>query len=103
MPTYNDFEELKNYCTVTWTTQNGVSGRLFTGTNGNTIFFPAAGYRQDNNSNREREQGRYWASSLYTERARSAGYLWFDSGGCKVQNYYRYLGYSVRAVYLPEK
>lgn len=50
MPTVSQISELINNCSNTWTTQNGVNGRRFTGTNGGTIFLPAAGYHSDDNS-----------------------------------------------------
>ena len=96
IPTYDKFVELIDKCSALWINQNGVFGYLFIGTNGNTIFFPAAGYR--NSDGLVSGQGRYWSCSLYQERPRSAGYFWFDSSGYKAQNYYRYLGLSVRAV-----
>lgn len=45
MPTYNQWRELKVSTNTSWTTQNGVNGRLFTASNGNSLFLPAAGYR----------------------------------------------------------
>ena len=46
MPTVSEFQELYNNCITEWTTQNGVNGRRFTSRiNGNSIYFPAAGYR----------------------------------------------------------
>ena len=46
MPTQAQLEELKNDCTWTWGTYDGTSikGFLVTGSNGNSIFLPAAGY-----------------------------------------------------------
>ena len=44
MPTEAEMEELKDNCTWTWTTQNGVNGCTITGPNGNSLFLPAAGY-----------------------------------------------------------
>ena len=43
MPTHEEFEELYNNTTCTFATQNGVFGSLFTASNGNSIFLPAAG------------------------------------------------------------
>lgn len=43
MPTNDQINELLEKCTSTWTTQNGVNGRMFTGSNGMKIFLPAAG------------------------------------------------------------
>ena len=45
MPTKEEQDELRNNCTWTWTSQNGVNGRLVTGPNGKSIFLPAAGVR----------------------------------------------------------
>ena len=39
MPTIKEFVELKDNCSWTKTTQNGVSGFLMTASNGNSIFF----------------------------------------------------------------
>ena len=48
MPTKEQIQELIDETTSTWTTQNGVNGRLFTSkTNGNSIFIPAAGHSHD--------------------------------------------------------
>ena len=44
MPTKAEQDELRNNCTWTWTTQNGVNGYKVVGPNGNSIFLPAAGY-----------------------------------------------------------
>ncbi|MBQ1487125.1 MAG: hypothetical protein IIZ44_11780 [Muribaculaceae bacterium] len=43
MPTTEQEKELYENCSSSWTTLNGVNGRLFTGPNGNTMFLPAAG------------------------------------------------------------
>lgn len=44
-PSINDFRELLNYCTYKWTTKDGTNGYLFTGSNGATMFLPAAGFK----------------------------------------------------------
>ena len=46
MPTIDEFQELIDKCTWTWTTQDGVNGCQVDGPNGNAIFLPAAGYRK---------------------------------------------------------
>ncbi len=63
MPTSSEMKELEDNCTVTWTTQNGVNGRRFTASNGNSIFIPAAGERIDEYLHSG--GGSYWSSSLY--------------------------------------
>ena len=99
MPTRAEFQELLDNTTVTWTTQNGVNGRLFTASNGNSIFLPAAGYRVNGFLNSEGSMGRYWSSSLYIDYPNYAWHFYFYS----TENYYmnddiRCEGFSVRPV-----
>ena len=98
MPTQEEFKELLDNTTVTWTTQNGVNGRLFTATNGNSLFLPAAGYYKESNLNKVGNQGRYWSSTLYTENNYYAWILYFNNSVCYKNSDYRYYGLSVRAV-----
>ena len=99
MPTSTEMQELIDNCTVTWTTQSGVNGRLFTGPNGNSIFLPAAGGRYDSELYDAGSYGNYWSSSLYTDGAGNAWYLYFSSGGYGMYDIYgRFNGLSVRAV-----
>lgn len=44
-PTRSEINELLSYCNYTWTTKDGVNGYLFTGSNGATMFLPAAGFK----------------------------------------------------------
>lgn len=66
MPTRSEIEELLNNCTWTWTAQNGVNGYLVCSKfNGNTIFLPAAGFRQENFENAWlNAAGRYWSATV---------------------------------------
>ena len=99
MPTFDEMDELNRNCTVTWTTQNGVNGRLFTGPNGNSIFLPAAGSRYDDELNYAGSIGYYWSSSLDASRPSYAWILSFTSDGCGSDDYFdRYFGPSVRPV-----
>ena len=98
MPTVEDWEELYNNTTVTWTTQNGVNGQLFTGSNGNSLFLPAAGYRYLSDLYDAGSSGYYWSSSLVTDNPDVAWDLYFGLGDCAVNGCYRYYGPSVRAV-----
>jgi len=98
MPTQTEMQELINNCTVTWTTQNGVNGRLFTGSNGNSIFLPAAGYRYDSELYVAGSYGNYWSSSLYSGSTDYAWGLDFGSGYCGMNYRNRYSGFTVRAV-----
>lgn len=49
MPTEAQWLELMNECNRKWVTLSGVHGVLLTGANGNSIFLPAAGYRDGKN------------------------------------------------------
>ena len=64
MPTRTEQDELINNCTWTWTTQNGVNGYKVVGPNGNSIFLPAAGYRNGTSLDDVGSHGCYWSSSL---------------------------------------
>ena len=101
-PTEEEWEELLDNTTATWTTQNGVNGRHFTGPNGNSLFLPAAGSRLDGSLYNAGFAGYYWSSSLETVIPDAAWYFDFDAGSQNMYYLYRYLGYSVRAVRSPQ-
>lgn len=98
LPTNTEFQELYDNCTNVWVTQNGMNGRRFTSNvNGNSIFFPAAGYYNGSGYYYEGSGGYYWSSVLHS--AGNAYSLGFGSTGVFPQgNRYRYNGCSVRAV-----
>jgi uncharacterized protein (TIGR02145 family) len=98
MPTKAEWQELYNNTTVTWTTQNGVSGRLFTAANGNSLFLPAAGYRNNSNLSGAGSYGRYWSSSLHTDYPDCAWGFGFSSDGFRVDRNTRIFGFTVRPV-----
>lgn len=99
MPSDAEWTELREQCTWTWTTQNGVDGRKVTSkTNGNSIFLPAVGYRYDSSLYGEGRYGYYWSSSLYTGYPYYAWYVRLDSGSVGRNYYLRYDGFSVRPV-----
>ena len=99
MPTKEEQDELINNCTWTWTTQNGVYGRLVTSkTNVNSIFLPAAGGLYGPYLSNVGSYGLYWSSSIDTDYPYGAYYVDFDSGLVNCLDYYRYYGSSVRPV-----
>ena len=95
MPTNEEWQELLSNTTSTRNTINGVEGRCFTGSNGYSIFLPAAGIWFSSNLEYAGQYGEYWSSSLYTsDPLYAADYYLYSSldGG------YRFVGLSVRAV-----
>ena len=98
MPTVTEMQELFDNCTQSWSTQNGVRGRQFTGQNGNSIFLPAAGCFAGSSVNYAGSFGRYWSSSLYLGGSSFAWILYLPSDDCYTDYYLRYYGYSVRPV-----
>ena len=98
MPTEEEWWELYNNTTVTWTTQNGVSGRLFTASNGNSLFLPAAGYRFINGFVDAGSWGYFCSSSLDTDSPGNVWNLSCGSGGCSMTCINRCYGLSVRPV-----
>ena len=99
MPTDAEWGELIANCTWTWTTQNGINGyRVASKTNSNSIFLPAAGYRDDTNLSTVGRRGRYWSSSLGGNDPRDAWGLYFDSDYVDRDGSNRGRGQSVRPV-----
>ena len=102
MPTIDEFTELRNNCTWTWTTQNGVNGYLVTSNKSDytdrSIFLPAAGYCNDSRRSRFGSDGNYWSSSLDTDTPSCAWNLIFDSTGRVTRYDARLIGLSVRPV-----
>ena len=99
MPTDAELTELIKKCTWTWTILNGNKGMKVTGPSGNSIFLPAAGYRNDKLYN-DWSYGEYWSSSLHESNPNLAWRLWFsysDSIATR-ESSLRYPGISVRAV-----
>ena len=98
MPSKEQVQELLDNTTSTWTTQNGVNGYRFTGSNGNSVFLPAAGYGWDSDLGTAGSNGYYWSSSLGEGYPGYARRLGFDLGGARWGNYYRFYGFTVRPV-----
>ena len=101
MPTISEFQELIDKCTWTWTTMNGKNGyKVESKSNGNSIFLPAAGYRDDTDLINAGSYGNYWSSSL-SESYSSYGalYLYVYSGDHYTNYHLRSFGLSVRPVF----
>ena len=99
MPTISEFQELKDNCTWTWTTQNGKNGyKVVSKSNGNSIFLPAAGYRYGTSLSNAGSYGYYWSGSLGESLSYGARGLYFDSDYHGTRNSRRRYGRSVRPV-----
>ncbi len=99
IPSYEQFCELVNNTTSEWTTVNGVNGRRFTSKfNGQSIFIPAAGYRDYRALLHVGYYCYLWSSSLYRARPNSASNLCFNSDDYSIEDFNRYYGFSVRGV-----
>ncbi|MBQ9202226.1 MAG: DUF1566 domain-containing protein [Bacteroidales bacterium] len=102
MPTREEFNELLENCTWTWTTQNGVKGYKVTsrktGYTDRSIFLPAAGCRYGTGLSNAGSNGHYWSSSLGAVSPNSAWGVSFYSSSCGTGSYSRYSGQSVRPV-----
>ena len=87
MPTRAEQEELNSKCTWTWTTRNGIKGYKVVGLNGNSIFLPAAGFREGRGGYSSGAGGYYMLASLYENNSYNAWGIGFSS-------HYHYSGYS---------
>ncbi|MCD8207884.1 MAG: hypothetical protein LUD72_08105, partial [Bacteroidales bacterium] len=101
-PTSDQIAELISKTTQTWTTVDGVEGMQFSASNGNSIFLPAAGYR-DGDETVEDVCGHYWSGSVYSIDGDYANTLKFDGSEAVSGISTRYLGLAVRSVYTAPK
>ena len=98
MPTKAEFEELFSNTTQTWTLDyngTGVVGHIFVSkSNGNSVFFPAAGYRSNSPLHKADLYGRYWTASWDSKHCA----LYSCLAMCKV-SYSRFGNYGVIPCY----
>ena len=98
MPTRGEQQELVDKCSWSWTEINGVNGYKVTGLNGNSIFLPAAGYRDGAEVYGRGFDGLYWSASLGVGYGRNAYGLDYHSCLNGWYGSFRYYGFSVRPV-----
>ncbi len=101
LPTEDECRELLINCDYEWTTQNGVAGMRFTSKrNGNSIFFPAAGWRFGTSTGGSAgEYGYYWSSTPHERSTQIVFTLYFHPRGRTNAHWdYRYYGHPVRPV-----
>ena len=103
MPTEEEYQELINNITSEWVenyNNTGVNGRLFTGTNGHTLFLPAVGIAFDYMIHLS-YSGSYWTASLNPEDALKSYYLYIIGGKDEDLGIYsinRSIGFPIRGV-----
>jgi len=98
MPTKAQWEELVQNTISIVTTLNGVQGRLFTASNGNSLFLPATGHIESEDPN----FGNYWSSSVDDNTWSHAWEFWFDRNEYFLAAFDRCFGFTVRPVYPAE-
>lgn len=99
LPTMAEMYELIDECTWTWTTQGGHNGYKVTSkTNGNSIFLPAAGWRERSSLISAGEFGYYWSSAYNPMSPVIALCIYFNDGLHDMTWYGRPCGFSVRPV-----
>lgn len=98
MPTDAEWTALRAQCTWTWTTLNGVNGRLVKAPNGNSIFLPAAGHRRGTSHFDAGAFGYYWTASLRMDFPSNAFYSGFGPDIVSRGWFDRYYGFSIRPV-----
>lgn len=93
MPSKEQLENLRDKCTHEWTKVNNVYGQMFTASNGNRIFLPAAGDRYGTSLYDAGSSGVYWSRTLYADDPMYAYDLHFDFSDVYV-GYVGYVGYN---------
>ena len=72
IPTIEEWQELMEKCSWRWTEIKGKEGILLTGSTGNSIFLPAAGWMKGFECQYNDKVLKYWSSSLNTNYPRVA-------------------------------
>ena len=98
MPSHEQLGLLISKCTSVWTSVNGVYGRKVTGSNGASIFLPAAGNRWQDSTDYVGSYGHYWSSTQHPSYSESAYGLHFYSKELDRYHLWRYNAQSVRPV-----
>lgn len=99
-PNTTQIKELIDKCKWVQTSQNGVNGYLVTGTNGNSIFLPAGGFKHESKLTLLGKRGDYWSCEEQEPSGLLAYTLFFstENGTIKWACMGRYRGNSVRPV-----
>jgi hypothetical protein len=106
MPTKEEVEELVMNCKCQYvlrkdTCGNSVYGYRVTGVNGNSIFFPTAGFMSGSTLRGSALWGNYWSSSLSLNMPGNACFCFFNSGSMIWSVYDRQCGFTIRPIFPP--
>ncbi|MCD8288015.1 MAG: DUF1566 domain-containing protein [Porphyromonadaceae bacterium] len=80
LPTADEIDELVDDCQWEWTTVGDVEGYKVTGSNGNSIFLPAAGWHLGAMLYDDGDMGWYWSSTPHESKSNEAYLLYFYNG-----------------------
>jgi hypothetical protein len=106
MPTVAQFQELISNCSAEETTINNKQGVLFTSNaNGNTVFFPYAGYYEEASNSYEQNTSACWTvdASLGSDPGVTYGSAFtatsgYSSPSIGISGMFRYHGLTIRPV-----
>lgn len=98
LPTAKDFAELNKECSWTLKSIDGHKGYLITGPNGNSIFLPMAGLKENQYKSQVGTGGFYWTGDSWDARDRSTMVDFHKSSHNGSIWCYRYKGLSIRPV-----
>lgn len=102
-PSQEDFQELYEKCTVEWIQLNGVYGCKFTSSvNGNSIFLPAADFREGTEKHHNSTPcGYYWTSALagVSVHAYNLSVAEYYLNSAEFRDNERFVGFSIRPIY----
>lgn len=97
MPTKAQYEELFNKCSWTWTNIDGTNGYLIKGSNGNSIFLPAAGGVSGKWYHNQNTHGNYWSDYRYDDGWAYELYF-YSSDKYTGSRDYKHYGYTIRPI-----
>ncbi len=103
IPTFEEINELLDYCDWKAWRINNVAGVLVTGPNGNSIFLPHAGYHWGTSTLYEGKNGFYWSATLDSKFPFRACAIQIDAYKHYWSDQSREYGYTIRAVSSPLK
>ena len=104
IPSITDFIELNDYCHHKWIEINGINGMTFISMkNGNSVFFPAAGYCRESVEYSVKFCGCYWSSDEDSDNNMDGLRMHFINSAVfpNVPSRHKFFEFSVRTVRKP--